>query len=103
MTKTHHEATIQIRCIETGETVRHYDAYDFEQDERHTPPEAVVFYMWFEGNYSCDCNRYLFFQRASGFAEDDIDDHPCGEDKFTIDWIVFDGRCIYPNDGPRPE
>lgn len=29
-------------------------------------------YIWREGNYACDCNRSLFFQRAGG-TED-----PCG-------------------------
>lgn len=23
-------------------------------------------FMWTEGNYSCDCNRHLFFERAFG-------------------------------------
>ena len=51
-------------------------------------------YMWFHGgNYSCDCNRYLFFQRAAG--EDDSGDNPCGETAYSIVKIVLpDGREI---------
>ncbi len=38
-------------------------------------------YLWLEGNYSCDCNRHLFFQRAAG--EDDGEVH-CGSTAYTI-------------------
>lgn len=52
-------------------------------------------YMWRDGNWSCDCNRYLFFQRAAGEEEID-DDGPCGHDAYTV-WIVnpADGSIIY--------
>src|SRR6185369_9384398 len=34
-------------------------------------------FSWLENNYSCDCNRYLFFQRAEDDPEDDA--RGCGE------------------------
>ena len=40
-------------------------------------------FMWDEGNYSCDCNRFLFFERAGGL-EPDWDEGPCGHDAYSV-------------------
>lgn len=38
-------------------------------------------YMWREGNYSCDCNRALFFARSGmGNAEDGA----CGDERYRV-------------------
>lgn len=37
-------------------------------------------YNWEENNYSCDCNRELFFENA---APGEIDDH-CSEGRFSV-------------------
>lgn len=42
-------------------------------------------WIWEEGNYSCDCNRYLFFQRA--VDEDEQDETECTDGKYIV-WIV---------------
>lgn len=39
--------------------------------------EGIEF-MWTEGNYSCDCNRYNFFYPNSNI------DYPCGESRFDM-------------------
>lgn len=40
-------------------------------------------YIWEEGNFSCDCNRELFFARA-GDEDDDLDG-PCGDqERFSV-------------------
>lgn len=39
-------------------------------------------FQWMENNYSCDCNRHLFFQRAS--SEDDSGDKTCGETAYRV-------------------
>lgn len=47
--------------------------------------ESLSTYIWSDGNFGCDCNRYLFFQRAADEDEDDdAPDGHCGEDKYTI-------------------
>ena len=46
--------------------VTYNDTYDYK-DESH------MLYMWLEGNYSCDCNRYMFMYN------DYETDFPCGE------------------------
>lgn len=38
-------------------------------------------FMWSEGNYSCDCNRSLFFHRAEGTPDDA---GPCGNDRYSV-------------------
>lgn len=40
-------------------------------------------FWWEEGNGSCDCNRWLYFQRAHGIEPDD--DVPCSEGRFTVE------------------
>ena len=45
---------IAITKVATGET--RYVDFSFE----------YLDYMWEEGNYSCDCNREMFFERAGG-------------------------------------
>ena len=44
--------------------------------------EASMFYLT-EGNYGCDCNRHLLFERAGG-ADPEIMGHPCGETRYRI-------------------
>jgi hypothetical protein len=38
-------------------------------------------FMWTEGNFACDCNRAMMFQRANG--EEATWDHPCGDVLYT--------------------
>ena len=51
-------------------------------------------FWWFEGNMSCDCNRYLEFERAKGNTPD-FEKGKCGEEHYTIVKIVLkDGTEI---------
>lgn len=55
-------------------------------------------FLWSHGgNYGCDCNRYLFFERAGGI-EPDMDDkesRPCGDTRYTVLWVELeDGTRI---------
>jgi hypothetical protein len=34
-------------------------------------------FVWREGNWSCDCNRHLIFERAAGIEPEE--DFPCGD------------------------
>lgn len=51
-------------------------------------------WIWEEGNYSCDCNRYLFFQRAGKEGEEE--EVECTDGKYIV-WIVnpLDGNVVY--------
>lgn len=46
------------------------------------------YFLWTEGNYSCDCNRHLFFTDWDGT------DCECGEDKYTAICAVLDNGNI---------
>lgn len=46
-------------------------------------------YIWSEGNFSCDCNRGIFFAEAEGELNPDRD---CGDDAFAV-------RIIADNNG----
>ena len=79
--------TVQIKEIATGKVVEYHD--DFEPWEgEYDHPWTGLEYMWSEGNYACDCNRELYFNRSQG-----IEIHACstrcGESRYrckiTID------------------
>lgn len=45
-------------------------------------------YLWTEGNYACDCNRGLFFDRA--IEPEATTDHACGNTSYRA--RLPDGR-----------
>lgn len=52
-------------------------------------------FLWEEGNYSCDCNRSLFFAQAAGEA----DGHqPCGDTRYVVTSIVSNGQVVYDSE-----
>ena len=53
-------------------------------------------FIWEEGNYSCDCNRSLFFDRAAGCPSGG--DRTCGEEKFRVRIEDTDGRLLYEDE-----
>jgi hypothetical protein len=74
-------AIVYIRRNADGETRRF--AFDY-----------YGYYTWEEGNYSCDCNRALFFARAKG--EEDPQNRPCGEEAYSVQIIAADdSRELY--------
>ena len=55
--------------------------------------EEGMEYMGMEGNYSCDCNRHLFFEREGG--REPPDDEPgCGEGMYKV-VVKLGDRVIY--------
>ena len=59
--------------------------------------------FWFEeGNGACDCNRELFFSRAS--KEKEPDELECGDDRFSVRLSDSDtGEILYDELTPSPE
>lgn len=51
-------------------------------------------YLWLDGgNYTCDCNRYRFFEWAAHGAMCEPGHHPCGHEAYTIlKFVMPDGR-----------
>lgn len=67
--------------------------------------QGTAIFLWGEGNYSCNCNRFLFFHRALGLSEQEIDAidpdkddvGSCGAyEHFRVNWIRNEtGAVIY--------
>lgn len=55
-------------------------------------PDDFHPWIWREGNFSCDCNRSVFFQRANGGNEKS--NTPCGNGMFSIN-IYHNERQVY--------
>lgn len=53
-------------------------------------------YLWSEGNYSCDCNRGIFFAYAGG--EEPKWDSDCSEGKYRVVCKSEDGAVLYADD-----
>lgn len=60
------------------------------------PWDGASDYMWGDGNYSCDCNRALFFARAVN--EDEPEETPCGDELYTVKITDDAGRVLYEDD-----
>lgn len=48
---------ISIKNVSTSEIRTYEDTFD---------DDVIVYYQFSDGNYSCDCNRELFFKRVAG-------------------------------------
>lgn len=80
---------IIIRNNTTEEIVSLYHPYPFNN-------------FWLtEGNYGCDCNRSMEFQRAKGIKEESIVAAECGYDLYDILWVVMNDGMTLPVDAPK--
>ena len=70
---------IEIRQNETGEVRTFVDNHDWEE-----PPDGDREFLWGEGNYSCDCNRELFFLRVKNEDEPLGEESRCGIERFSV-------------------
>ena len=60
---------VHITDTTTGETRVAKEFGDWDEDKGS-------YYLWSDGNFGCDCNRYLFFERAGG-KEPEVGDMDC--------------------------
>ena len=67
-----------IRKNSTGE-VRQYETHEILGEGKDKPNN----FNWAENNYSCDCNREIFFERAIGKEIED-EDNDCGHGGFSV-------------------
>ncbi len=87
---------VTITRASDGESRTYADVY--ENTETHpeceecAEPDAIA-YQWGEGNYSCDCNRGLFFWRASGGVG--YESHPCGHDGYWVTIRDEGGAAVF--------
>jgi hypothetical protein len=86
-------AIAHIRRNSDGKVVCH--AHDLSLRDGSALDAGDVSYMWLDGgNYSCDCNRYLFFERAEG-RDPEWNEGVCGETDYSVLKIEMpDGTVI---------
>lgn len=79
---------VHLRHVPTGET-RVYRTEEPEWEDGWSD------FIWDEGNYSCDCNRWLFWERAAGRSP--ATDVPCSDGVYRVDRIVREdtGEVLY--------
>lgn len=66
----------EIRENETG-IVKEYEMLNcISQDDGYE-----VRYIWSDGNYGCDCNRHMFFDRVDGRQEEDYE---CSDGLYSV-------------------
>lgn len=70
---------VHMKSIATGE-IRSYESFGIYTDEG----DCVDTYIWEEGNFSCNCNRTLFWKRA-GKEEVSMEDvEECGDPEYLV-------------------
>jgi len=74
------EIVARIRKNATRE-VREKEGYLAFHEGDNLPYE----FIWTDGNYCCDCNRELFFERAKG--NEDFDQEQCSEGRFSVNLV----------------
>lgn len=74
------ECIAEIRNNETGE-IREYETHEILEEGNDYPSV----FNWEENNFSCDCNRLLFFKRAGTEKTTDEDwNVECSDGKFSV-------------------
>lgn len=86
--------------IPTGEQVVHHDTYDIDTNDvpDHCDSWQTAYsFIWEDGNYACDCNRALFFERAKTGDQDAWPETPCGNSLYRLDKLVVreTGEIVY--------
>lgn len=98
--------TVSLTRVSDNSTVVFQENWGYDRYVRDEGWEYDPVFIWTEGNYSCNCNRFLFYWRALGKTEDEIDaidpnageNGDCGKyEKFHLNWIRNDetGNVIF--------
>jgi hypothetical protein len=71
--------------------------------EDESPWHTASEFLWTKGNYSCNCNREIFFNLAAGLPEPSDDDEDgygyCrGKGRYLVVGIYKDNRLIFTED-----
>jgi hypothetical protein len=80
--------TVRIRRNSTMEIRQMVEKLSWEEHSK---------WWWTEGNFGCDCNRSLEFERAS---DPDFYEKPqCGQGAFTVIDVTLEDGTVIPIDG----
>ena len=103
--------TVSLTRVSDGDTIAFQDEWGWATYVRKEWWESDPVFIWTEGNYSCNCNRFLFYWRAKGKTEEEIDDldpnkgengYCSAYEDFQLNWIRNDetGNIIYGQGKP---
>ena len=91
MTDKHTIAHIEIVDTLTSETI-------ISQACKGQPFNS---FLWMEGNYACDCNRFIFYMQIKDphltDEDEDADDYPCnhGTPRFRVRIFATDNTLLF--------
>ena len=89
-----HNIGCPFRCVPAVAHIRRNSDGLVRQYQCEWPVDYSDEFLWSEGNYSCDCNRYSFFQQAAN--EPEPADIACGSSAYTVLSIELrDGMIVY--------
>lgn len=88
---------IVIRENATGRMVKYEDSHPYWTDDESQ--HSGLRFMFEDGNYSCDCNRKLFFGRAQ-LTEFTDEETPCGHNAYAVKITLMDGTVVLDELGP---
>lgn len=99
--------TVSLMRIRDGLTVEFTETFTAHDDSKEDLSGwlSTTIFLWADGNYSCNCNRFLFFERALGKSEEEIQAlQPEGEDcdkyeEYRVNFIKTEsGDIVYEED-----
>ena len=85
------EIPVKVKIRENSSNfIQEYDSFLFKDPDTG----KALIWIWEEGNYSCDCNRRLFFYQNIGIelADSALE---CGEGKYSVEISNINGQVIY--------
>ena len=77
---------VQYRTVADVKLKYRGKKYQFEYDFGYGYPEDSARFIFFEGNYSCDCNKSIFIQR---YGKQKFKKMCCGDEIKIIDFKVL--------------
>ena len=95
--KSQMKDSIWVKCIAEIRNNATGEIREFETDEILTNgSEFPEIFNWEENNYSCDCNRRLFFKRAGNEESQEDWNVECTDGKFSVNLKnKKDGKVYY--------
>jgi hypothetical protein len=96
---------VSLIHVPSGDTVVFTDTWYFPGYVRDDDWEYDPVFLWAEGNYSCNCNRDLFFHWNTGQKDyRHEDDSNCKDyDEYRVNWIknLETGNVIHREEAAR--
>jgi hypothetical protein len=96
----HMNVTVTIKEAITGQSVTYQDKFPYwHEDEPNNPRWDTLHFIWTDGNYSCACNRKIFFYSHLPEPQELPDDKtPCGPSQAYLVKLVLDDGTVVLDD-----